>query len=209
MDVKKAKAAKLNSKFKGQEQKQASAGAGQQASLMEEALRKYPPSSRNFRQAEEPLPLKQGRGRAAYNKQGQRSSKMAKEPSCLEDGSWLDSYGPDSEILSAKGDLQRGSGRIPTELLKRQAPDSVLDLHNHYLAEAEPMLESFLQEALRANWTKVRIIHGKGHHNRVDGAPMRDMVLRNLRLAKSRKEIRTYYHPSEKEGGKGVCEVIF
>ncbi|MEK7254435.1 MAG: Smr/MutS family protein, partial [Bacteroidota bacterium] len=78
--------------------------------------------------------------------------------------------------------------------------DGKLDIRGVKPEEALKMVEDFMDRALMTSSSQVRIVHGKG-----TGA-LRNAVRHKLR---EYREIKSAYHPEEKEGGDGVTLVDF
>ena len=91
-------------------------------------------------------------------------------------------------------------GKIITDTLSKTANFSPkIDLRGMRREEALKRLESFVDEALIANTSSLRIIHGKG-----DGI-LRKAVKQKLREYKAVTEV---HHEEQKAGGDGVTIAV-
>ncbi len=100
--------------------------------------------------------------------------------------------------------LERPAAPKPTVQVSKPRPAQPvpleLDLHGLRVEEAQPLLEKYIDDALLAGYDSVRVQHGKG-----TGA-LRNMVWNYL---KTHPQVRSFFHPSNAEGGEGVTIVNF
>ncbi|MFH1522235.1 MAG: Smr/MutS family protein [Patescibacteria group bacterium] len=81
-------------------------------------------------------------------------------------------------------------------------PDSTLDLHGDYKIDAEVKVDSFIQEAQRRGYKKVRIITGSGSHS-VDNLS----VLRPAVASYLDKLDLPYKNAGAWQGGEGAIDI--
>jgi len=91
----------------------------------------------------------------------------------------------------------------PTRYSKPRPPQPVpleLDLHGMRVEEAQPLLEKYLDDAILAGYSSVRINHGRGT------GTLRSVVHQYL---KSHSQVRGFHPAPQHEGGDGVTIVLF
>jgi DNA mismatch repair protein MutS2 len=89
----------------------------------------------------------------------------------------------------------------PTRYSKPRPPQPVpleLDLHGMRVEEAQPLLEKYLDDAILAGYSSVRINHGRGT------GTLRAVVQEYL---KSHPQVRAFHPAPSHEGGEGVTIV--
>ena len=79
---------------------------------------------------------------------------------------WLRQYEPSEEDYREDRNIE--DVRQPSEerqKIRSMKPQATLDLHGRTAAEAGALVNAFLDGAAAKGYTKVLIIHGKGHHS--------------------------------------------
>lgn len=122
-------------------------------------------------------------------------------------GNWITIHGvedKDSEYLDDEG--SHSAAEVAAEAARRfrlLEPQAVLDLHGYSAAEAEPLLERFLQTSARKGLEKVLVIHGKGNHSTTEHI-MTDLTRRVLERNKNAGS----FGPADRQhGGRGATWV--
>ena len=80
--------------------------------------------------------------------------------------------------------------------------DAELDLHGYFVEQAKREVRKFLSEAYRDNFSRVRIIVGRGNHSEGRGAVLRDAIKALLN-----HEGYEYTQAKIQDGGEGALEV--
>ena len=91
--------------------------------------------------------------------------------------------------------LRRGQYRV----------DAELDLHGLTQAQAEPLLGSFLAEALSREWRVLRIVHGKGLRSGQRGPVLKQLVNAYLQRVDA---VLAFASAREVDGGTGASLVL-
>ncbi len=118
-------------------------------------------------------------------------------------GNWITIHGvedKDSEYLDDEGQRSAAEAARRFRLLE---PQAVLDLHGYSAAEAEPLLERFLQTSARKGLEKVLVIHGKGNHSTTEHV-MTDLTRRVL---ERNKNAGSFGPADRRHGGRGATWV--
>ncbi len=83
-----------------------------------------------------------------------------------------------------------------------------LDLHGLNQQEARFVLEEFLFESLRAGFTCVRVIHGRGRHSQKDQAVLKENIQRWLCTRRMSRHVVAYTSARRCDGGGGAVYVL-
>lgn len=83
-----------------------------------------------------------------------------------------------------------------------------LDLHGLNQQEARFALEEFLFESLRAGYTCVRVIHGRGRHSQKDQAVLKENIQRWLCTRRMSRHVVAYTSARRCDGGGGAVYVL-
>ncbi len=79
--------------------------------------------------------------------------------------------------------------------VKMDRVESSLDIRGYTRSDALASIQEFVDQAIMANLTEVKVLHGKGN------GVLRKALIDKL---KEYKEVRKYWHPEEEHGGLGV-----
>ena len=118
-------------------------------------------------------------------------------------GNWITVHGvedKDKEYLDYEEQRSAAEAARRFRLLE---PQAVLDLHGYTSAEAEPLLERFLETIARKGLEKVLVIHGKGNHSTNEHV-MTDLTRRVL---ESNKNAGSFGPADRRHGGRGATWV--
>ena len=88
--------------------------------------------------------------------------------------------------------------------LRAMRPQAEIDLHGMTLEEADTALITFFDDAIRREYKKILIIHGKGSHSQ-NGPVLTHMVQKFLETHEHAGETG---HPKGRDGGSGSTWVI-
>src|SRR6266567_4045001 len=83
-----------------------------------------------------------------------------------------------------------------------------IDLHGLNLQEARFILEEFLLESVRAGFTCVRVIHGRGRHSNQNHSVLKDNVRRWLCTRRMSRHVIAYTSARNCDGGGGAVYVL-
>ena len=83
-----------------------------------------------------------------------------------------------------------------------------LDLHGLNLQEARFTLEEFLLESVRAGFTCVRVIHGRGRHSHKHHSVLKENVQRWLCTRRMSRHVVAYTSARRCDGGGGAVYVL-
>src|SRR6266568_555087 len=83
-----------------------------------------------------------------------------------------------------------------------------LDLHGLTLPDARFVLEEFLLESIRAGFTCVRVIHGRGRHSNQNHSVLKDNVRRWLCTRRMSRHVIAYTSARNCDGGGGAVYVL-
>src|ERR1051326_7535914 len=83
-----------------------------------------------------------------------------------------------------------------------------LDLHGLNQQEARFVLEEFLFESLRAGFSCVRVIHGRGRHSQKDQAVLKENIQRWLCTRRMSRHVVAYTSARRCDGGGGAVYVL-
>ena len=83
-----------------------------------------------------------------------------------------------------------------------------IDLHGLNLQEARFILEEFLLESVRAGFTCVRVIHGRGRHSLKHHAVLKEYVQRWLCTRRMSRRVIAYTSARRCDGGGGAIYVL-
>jgi DNA mismatch repair protein MutS2 len=102
-----------------------------------------------------------------------------------------------TELVPANEPLEVNAGKsIQTQLNTTQKlKESELDIRGYRVEEANQSIEEFIDKAIVADLSILRLVHGKGN------GVLRKFVKQKLR---GYREIQEYYHPENEQGGDGV-----
>lgn len=95
-------------------------------------------------------------------------------------------------------EVNRKQGITTPESTPASQFDSRIDIRGMRLEEADKILENFIDQALLASASPLRIVHGKG------SGVLRDLVRNKLREYKA---VSSWSHPKDNQGGDGVTIV--
>jgi len=101
-------------------------------------------------------------------------------------------------------------GRLYLEDLRsgRFSVQAHLDLHGLNLQEARFVLEEFLLESVRAGFTCVRVIHGRGRHSHKHHPVLKENVQRWLCTRRMSRHVVAYSSARRCDGGGGAVYVL-
>ena len=123
--------------------------------------------------------------------------------------------GLDATLLEAGDSLAYRDERLPVAVYQRLrrgeiAAEEELDLHGADARTAEILLRAFLGDAQRHGIGCVRIIHGKGGHDRADVGSSGAPVLKNLvdRMLRQRASVLAFHSTPPAQGGTGAVLVL-
>ncbi|PYS27799.1 MAG: hypothetical protein DMG11_15120 [Acidobacteria bacterium] len=83
-----------------------------------------------------------------------------------------------------------------------------LDLHGLNLQEARFILDEFLLESVRAGFSCVRVIHGRGRHSHKHHPVLKDNVQRWLCTRRMSRHVIAYSSARRCDGGGGAVYVL-
>jgi DNA-nicking Smr family endonuclease len=83
-----------------------------------------------------------------------------------------------------------------------------IDLHGLNLQEARFILEEFLLESLRAGFTCVRVIHGRGRHSHKHRSVLKENIHRWLCTRRMSRHVIAYTSARHCDGGGGAVYVL-
>lgn len=83
-----------------------------------------------------------------------------------------------------------------------------LDLHGLNLADARFVLEEFLLESVRAGYTCVRVIHGRGRHSHKQHPVLKENIQRWLCTRRMSRRVIAYTSARRCDGGGGAVYVL-
>jgi DNA-nicking Smr family endonuclease len=83
-----------------------------------------------------------------------------------------------------------------------------LDLHGLNLQDARFVLEEFLLESLRAGYTCVRVIHGRGRHSHKHHPVLKENIQRWLCTRRMSRHVIAYTSARRCDGGGGAVYVL-
>jgi DNA-nicking Smr family endonuclease len=83
-----------------------------------------------------------------------------------------------------------------------------IDLHGLYLQEARFILEEFLLESIRAGFTCVRVIHGRGRHSHKHRSVLKENIHRWLCSRRMSRHVIAYTSARRCDGGGGAVYVL-
>jgi DNA-nicking Smr family endonuclease len=95
--------------------------------------------------------------------------------------------------------IQKGKGGIPR---------MTLDLHGKTSEEASRLLRGMLETCKRHGVKELLVIHGRGHHSKVQEGPILKNMVRAMAENELRLSIRDFRTASAAEGGEGAT-VLF
>jgi DNA-nicking Smr family endonuclease len=83
-----------------------------------------------------------------------------------------------------------------------------IDLHGLNLQEARFILEEFLLESIRAGFTCVRVIHGRGRHSHKHRSVLKESIHRWLCTRRMSRHVIAYTSARRCDGGGGAVYVL-
>lgn len=108
---------------------------------------------------------------------------------------------PLGELLPTGEPIEYRTKSINTEgVMKSSNFDNKLDIRGYTKSDAEAYVQGFMDKALVNNAAQIKIIHGKG------SGVLKKTV---LKIVRSYKDVREYWHPEDEMGGDGVTFVEF
>ena len=101
-------------------------------------------------------------------------------------------------------------GRLYLDDLRsgRFSVQAYIDLHGLNLQEARFILEEFLLESVRAGYTCVRVIHGRGRHSHKHHSVLKENVQRWLCSRRMSRHVTAYTSARRCDGGGGAVYVL-
>jgi len=101
-------------------------------------------------------------------------------------------------------------GRLFLEDLRsgRFSVQAYIDLHGLNLQEARFILEEFLLESVRAGFTCVRVIHGRGLHSHKHHSVLKESIQRWLCTRRMSRHVIAYTSARRCDGGGGAVYVL-
>lgn len=83
-----------------------------------------------------------------------------------------------------------------------------LDLHGLTIPEARFVLDEFMLESLRAGFTCIRVIHGRGHHSHKHEPILKENIQRWLTSKRMSRHVIAYTSARVCDGGGGAVYVL-
>jgi DNA-nicking Smr family endonuclease len=83
-----------------------------------------------------------------------------------------------------------------------------LDLHGLTIQDARFVLDEFVLESVRAGFTCVRVIHGRGHHSHEHYPVLKDNIQRWLASKRMSRHVIAYTSARNCDGGGGAVYVL-
>jgi DNA-nicking Smr family endonuclease len=83
-----------------------------------------------------------------------------------------------------------------------------LDMHGLTLADARFVLDEFILESVRAGFTCVRVIHGRGHHSHKHQPVLKENIQRWLSSKRMSRHVIAYTSARVCDGGGGAVYVL-
>ena len=117
---------------------------------------------------------------------------------------WLRRYGVYDKDSNGSEDSTPADNLAEKRRLRTMRPQAEIDLHGMTLEEAYSALVTFFDDAVRREYQKVLIIHGKGNHSQ-NGPVLARFVQKFLETNTHAGETG---HPKGRDGGTGSTWVI-
>src|SRR5262249_26771340 len=90
----------------------------------------------------------------------------------------------------------------------RFAIQAHLDLHGLTIPDARFVLDEFILESVRAGFSCVRVIHGRGHHSYQHHPVLKDNIQRGLASRRMSRHVIAYTSARVCDGGGGAVYVL-
>lgn len=144
-------------------------------------------------------------GKALGEVFGEPRRPEAKQQRSIHDqlGNWITIHGVEDKDNKYLDDAGQRSAAEAARRFRMLEPQAVLDLHGYTAAEAEPLLERFLETSARKGLEKVLVIHGKGNHSTTEHV-MTDLTRRVL---ERNKNAGSFGPADRRHGGRGATWV--
>ena len=117
---------------------------------------------------------------------------------------WLRRYGVYDKDSNGSEDSTPADNLAEKRRLRTMRPQAEIDLHGMTLEEAYSALVTFFDDAVRREYQKVLIIHGKGNHSQ-NGPVLARFV---QKLLETNTHAGETGHPKGRDGGTGSTWVI-